>query len=151
MTRQEAFDEINAIQNMYVDKLISLIDNDDYAAIKNIYFTSPTGTGKTKMMSKLINKMGSYYFIVTTLSKGQLHLQISKSLQEDCIQDNYFVYGSSDYRINSKLDAETIIARIPQGKKCIWLRDEGHIKKNRFDALLQSVCYKVVNISATNA
>lgn len=151
MTRQEAFDEINAIQNMYVDKLISLIDNDDYAAIKNIYFTSPTGTGKTKMMSKLINKMGSYYFIVTTLSKGQLHLQISKSLQEDCIQDNYFVYGSLDYRINSKLDAETIIARIPQGKKCIWLRDEGHIKTNRFDALLQSVCYKVVNFSATNA
>lgn len=150
MTKQEAFDEINKLQDYYVDELISLINNPDYSAMKAIDFTSPTGTGKTKMMSKLINKLKDCYFIVTTLSKGQLHLQVRESLSKDCDNGNFYVYGSADYRINSKLDAETIIGRIPTGKKCIWLRDEGHIKTNRYDFLLQNVCYKVINFSATN-
>lgn len=150
MTRTEAFAEINQIQDSYVDELISIINNPNYAAMKTINFTSPTGTGKTKMMSKLINKFPDYYFIITTLSKGQLHLQIRESLQKDCNQNNFYVYGSADYKINSKLDANDIIGKIPVNTKCIWLRDEGHIKTNRFDALLQNVCYKVVNFSATN-
>ncbi len=150
MTRQEAFEEINKIQDDYVDELISLINSADYDAIKTISFTSPTGTGKTKMMSKLINKLPEYYFVITTLSKGQLNLQISNSLDMDCHQKNYYVYGSADYRINSKLDAYTIINRIPQNTKCIWLRDEGHIRTNRYDELLRKICYKVINFSATN-
>ncbi len=150
MTKQEAFDEINQIQDYYIDELINLINSPDYAMMKSIDFTSATGTGKTKMMSKLINRFPDYYFIVTTLSKGQLHLQIRDSLQKDCNQDNFYVYGSADYKINSKLEAEDIIGRIPSGAKCIWLRDEGHIKTNRFDELLIDVCYKVVNFSATN-
>ena len=150
MTRTEAFAEINQIQDSYIDELISIINNPSYAAMKTIDFTSPTGTGKTKMMSKLINKFPDYYFIITTLSKGQLHLQIRESLQKDCNQNNFYVYGSADYKINSKLDANDIIGKIPVNTKCVWLRDEGHIKTNRFDALLQNVCYKVVNFSATN-
>ena len=152
MTRTEAFAEINQIQDFYVDELISLINNPDYAVMKTIDFTSPTGTGKTKMMSKLINKFPDYYFIITTLSKGQLHLQVRESLQKDCNQNNFYVYGNADYKSNSILDAKDIIDKIPVNTKCIWLRDEGHIKTNRFDALLRNrnVCYKVVNFSATN-
>ena len=102
------------------------------------------------MMSKLINRLPEYYFIITTLSKGQLHLQIRNSLLKDCNQTNFVVYGSADYRINSVLEAEDIIGAIPINTKCIWLRDEGHIKTNRYDELLADVCYKVINFSATN-
>lgn len=84
MTKEEAFNEINKIQDYYVDKLIDVINNPDYDSMKTINFTSPTGTGKTKMMSKLINKLPDYYFIITTLSKGQLNLQVRNRLQVDC-------------------------------------------------------------------
>lgn len=150
MTRKEAFDEINRTQDFYIDELIKLMNDSKYDSMKMISFTSPTGTGKTKMMSKLINKYPDYYFIITTLSKGQLHLQVRDSLRKDCKNDNFVVYGSADYKINSKLQAEDIIGAIPENTKCIWLRDEGHIHTNRYDELLIKVCYKVINFSATN-
>lgn len=150
MTRKEAFAEIDRLQNEYIDELISYINAPEYLSMKNINFTSATGTGKTKMMSKLINRLPEYYFIITTLSKGQLHIQIRDNIERDCHQNNFTVYGSADYRINSKLDAEDIINRIPKNTNCIWLRDEGHIRTSRFDELLVNVCYKVVNFSATN-
>lgn len=74
LTKAEAFAEINKIQDDYIDELMKLIDSPDYEAMKTIDFTSATGTGKTKMMSKLINRYPNCYFIVTTLSKGQLHI-----------------------------------------------------------------------------
>ena len=150
MNRLEAFEEINRTQDEYIEELIDLINNPDYKVMKSVNFTSPTGTGKTKMMSKLINHFPEYYFIVTTLSRGQLHFQVRNELSVDCIKDNYYVYGSADYRINSKLEANDIIGRIPPDTPCIWLRDEGHIKTNRFDELLKTHCYKVINFSATN-
>ncbi|WP_456110917.1 hypothetical protein [Roseburia inulinivorans] len=150
MTRQEAFDEINSIQDSYVDELINMINNPAYVMMKTIDFTSPTGTGKTKMMSKLINRFPDYYFIVTTLSKGQLHVQVRNSLMLDCKQSNFIVYGSADYKINSILQADDIISHIPENSRCIWLRDEGHIRTNRFEELLMDKCYKVINFSATN-
>ena len=150
MTRQEAFDEINRIQDEYIDELILLMNDSSYDSIKMINFTSATGTGKTKMMSKLINKLSDCYFIITTLSKGQLHVQIGNSLDKDCKQKNYTVYGSADYRINSVLQANDIISKIPNDMKCVWLRDEGHIRTNRFEELLLNVCHKVINFSATN-
>lgn len=150
MNKQEAFEEINRTQDEYIDELIALINNPDYEVMKSVNFTSPTGTGKTKMMSKLINRFPDYYFIITTLSRGQLNHQVRADLVEDCEQDNFYVYGSADYRINSKLEANDIIGRIPPNTRCIWLRDEGHIKTNRFDELLKNSCYKVINFSATN-
>ena len=133
MTRKEAFAEIDRLQNEYIDELISYINAPEYLSMKNINFTSATGTGKTKMMSKLINRLPEYYFIITTLSKGQLHIQIRDNIERDCHQNNFTVYGSADYRINSKLDAEDIINRIPKNTNCIWLRDEGHIRTSRFE------------------
>ncbi|SES89045.1 Type III restriction enzyme, res subunit [Pseudobutyrivibrio sp. C4] len=150
MNRTDAFKEINSTQDYYVNELIQLINSPEYETMKRINFTSATGTGKTKMMAKLINKLPHFYFIITTLSKGQLHIQIRSSIQHDCANNNFYVYGSADYRINSKLDAQDIIDNIPTNMPCIWLRDEGHIKTNRFDEVLANVCYKIINISATN-
>ena len=150
MTKKEAFEEINRLQDGYVDELISKLNDPDYQTMKTINFTSATGTGKTKMMSKLINKLPEYFFIVTTLSKGQLKYQIQDSLLKDCVNDNYSVYGSSDYTISSILKEEDIIGKIPSNRKCIWLRDEGHIRTNRFEEILSDKCYKIINFSATN-
>lgn len=150
MTREEAFAEINQTQEYYIQQLIDLMNNPNYTTMKSLNFQSATGTGKTNMMSLLINKFPDYYFIITTLSKGQLHIQIRDNLKKLSLYDNFYVYGSADYKINSRLDADDIIGKIPDGKKCIWLRDEGHIKTNRWDALLENVCYKVINFSATN-
>lgn len=150
MNRQEAFNEINRTQDEYIEELISLICNPEYEVMKSINFTSPTGTGKTRMMSKLINSFPTYYFIITTLSRGQLHLQVRNELIKNCNQENFYVYGSADYKINSILEAYDILSRIPSDTRCIWLRDEGHIKTNRFDELLKDNCFKIVNFSATN-
>lgn len=108
MTREDAFREINTIQDKYIDELVSLIHNPNYEQMKIVNFSSPTGTGKTKMMSKLINKFPNCYFIITTLSKGQLHIQIRNNLLKDCHQQNFKVYGSADYKINSRLQADDI-------------------------------------------
>lgn len=150
MTRQEVFEEINIIQDEYIDELIGMINSPEYETLKTISITSATGTGKTKMMSKLINRFPYVYFIVTTLSKGQLHIQVRNSLKEDCLYHNFKVYGSADYKINSVLEAEDIIGEIPANTKCIWIRDEGHIRTNRFEELLINKCYKIINFSATN-
>ncbi len=150
MTKQEAFDEINQIQDYYVDELVRHMNAPENEMLKTLSLTSATGTGKTKMMAKLINRFPDYYFIVTTLSKGQLNLQVRDNLKKDCLRDNFTVYGSQDYRINSRLEADDIIGRIPVGVRCVWLRDEGHIKTNRYEELLQDVCWKVINFSATN-
>ena len=150
MNRKEAFKEINNIQNYYIDELVSIINNSAYTNMKIINFTSATGTGKTKMMGKLINKFPNYFFIITSLSKGQLYLQIKENIKKDCKNSNFIVYGTADYRINSKLQVNDIIESVPKGKKCIWIRDEGHIRTNKFDEILIDICYKVINFSATN-
>lgn len=130
MTREEAFCEINETQDDYVNQLIQFMNDPTNQSMKTVNFTSPTGTGKTKMMAKLINRFPDGYFIVTSLSKGQLHLQIRNTLTEDCPYGNFDVYGLMDYKINSKLKANEILGRIPSGKLCIWLRDEGHIENS---------------------
>ena len=168
MNREEAFEEINRTQDYYIEELVSMVKNAKYEMLKTINFTSDTGTGKTKMMGKLINKFPDYYFIITTLSKSRLYQQTERSLKKDCPQKNYEhwrVYGTASFKSNSRLQAEDIINAIPQDKKdkVIWLRDEGHIATNKFDEVLlditpddaknviESKCYVVINISATNS
>lgn len=69
---------IDKTQDFYVEKLIEIINGTDsrYKELKEIDFTSPTGTGKTIMVSKLINRLPNYFFVITTLSRGQLSKQI---------------------------------------------------------------------------
>lgn len=143
---------IEKLQNEYVDELREKILKDTHAdrTLKYIYFTSPTGTGKTKMMSKLINSMPEYYFVVTTLSKGQLYKQIDASLKTDCLYKNYIVYGSSQLTRNSILREDDVIQRLPYETKIVWLRDEGHIHTNNWTSFLEEKCFKIVDFSATN-
>ena len=61
MNKEEAFLEINQLQDEYVTELVRIINDPDYSMMKTINFTSPTGTGKTKMMSKLINRFPSMF------------------------------------------------------------------------------------------
>lgn len=150
MTKGEAFKEINETQDHYINELIDLMKSEKHKSFKTIDFTSPTGTGKTMMMSKLANLMPDKFFIITTLSKGQLNIQIRNNLKELIKQDNFIVYGSCDFTKNTKLQAKDILNKLPQDKDIVWLRDEGHIKTNNFEKLLADKCYKVINFSATN-
>lgn len=148
MTKEQAFKEINETQDYYVDELKEKIVKG--GELKEINFSSDTGTGKTKMMSKLINKMPNYFFIVTTLSKGQLNKQVEKNLKQDCLYSNFKVHGVCDYTANTKLTYKDILDELPSDKNIIWLRDEGHIHTNNWQPLLEDRCYRIVNISATN-
>lgn len=150
MTRVDEFKRINQLQNNYVNDLIAYMTNMENNYMKEVNFTSDTGTGKTNMIALLINKMPECFFVVTSLSKGGLHKQIENKLTELCNHKNYLVYGVADYKSNSKLSDADILNLIPDDKKVIWLRDEGHINTNKWQELLYNKCWKVVNISATN-
>ena len=149
MTKQEAFKEINETQDYYVNELLNKINSTSEDYMKVINFQSPTGTGKTKMMAKLMNLMPDVFFIVTTLSKGQLDRQIEANLKADCKYNNFAVYGCQKYTVNSKLQANDILSLIPTNKQFIWLRDEGHINTNRWEDLLKDKAFKMINITAT--
>lgn len=150
MTKKEALQQINDTQAYYVKKLKDYIESDKEKYIKSISFKSDTGTGKTNMMALLIDSMQDYFFLITSLSKAELHKQIKANLKKLIPnRTNYFVYGSSDFTKNTKLQAEDILAKLPRNKKCIWLRDEGHIATQNFTKLLESKVYKTIDVSAT--
>lgn len=148
MTKEQAFEEINETQDYYVEELKEMIVKE--GVLRELNFTSDTGTGKTKMMSKLINKLPNYFFLVTTLSKGQLNKQVERNLKEDCLHNNFKVHGVCDYTANTRLTYRDILNELPKDKNIIWLRDEGHIHTNKWQSLLEDRCYRIVNISATN-
>lgn len=76
MTRAEWVKVIDERQNMYVKQLADIIKQNSLR--KEIFFNSPTGTGKTVMIAKLINLLNEeeYFFIITTLSRGGLNHQV---------------------------------------------------------------------------
>ena len=141
---------INSTQNEYEDLLVKKIMCDNYV-IKKINFSSPTGTGKTKMMADVINKMNDdYFFVITTLSKGQLNRQIKVEIERFTNKNNLLVFGLNDYTKNTIMQADDIMSEIPHDKKIIWFRDEGHINTNRWMEILEEISFKIVNVSATN-
>lgn len=148
--REREIEIINQTQDEYENQLISklLLSN---SVLRTINFTSPTGTGKTKMMADIIEKMNTdFFFVITTLSKGQLKFQIDKEIGRFTKKDNFIVYGLSDYTKNTILQSDDIENRLPPNKKIIWFRDEGHINTNRWQEILNEKSYKIVNFSATN-
>lgn len=151
MTHEEAFKDINETQEFYVDELISALYDKSRDCMKEQNFTSDTGTGKTRMMAMLCNKMNGVFFVITTLSKGHLQEQIRKNLRKDAVYGNFVVYGLCDFTANTKLQANDILEKLPKEKKIVWLRDEGHIKTNKWQELINERCWKIVNISATNS
>lgn len=152
ITKKEAFKEINDTQDYYINELIEKLNDKELDYLKEINFSSPTGTGKTNMMALLIKKMPDYFFLVTTLSKGQLNVQVENKLKSLCKDHNNFkVYGVASFTSNTKLQAEDILNILPKDDtKVIWLRDEGHINTNKWSNLLTEKCDKIVNFSATN-
>lgn len=150
MTREQAFKQINETQEFYVNKLIENLYDKNQDCFKEINFSSDTGTGKTKMMAMLCNKLTDKYFVITTLSKGQLQNQIRENLSKLINQNNYVVYGLCDFTANTKLQANDILSRLPNDKEIVWLRDEGHIHTNKWQTIINDRCWKIVNISATN-
>lgn len=154
MTREQAFKDINETQDYYVNELIKKLHDPRYNYMKKISFCSPTGTGKTKMIAKLINKLPNYYFIVTSLSRGGLYNQIAENLRDDCIYDNYVVYGVDSLKNNTHLTKEHILniinTKIAEGKTCIWIKDEGHRETNNWEFLV-NICFKTILFSATLA
>lgn len=150
MTRSEWLEVINARQDMYVEQLSSLLN----ASIikKEINFNSPTGTGKTVMISKLINRLQSdkYFFLITTLSRGGLNIQVNNALKNLVRKNNFFVFGVGCYTSTTKLQDADILSKIPPHVQLIWIRDERHIKSNKWSKLLEERAYKIVNVSATN-
>lgn len=150
MTKKEWLKVINDRQEMYVNELASIIKEDGVK--KTINFNSPTGTGKTVMIAKLVNMFSdlNYFFLITTLSKGGLNKQVSSSLSKTIKKNNYYVYGVSSLTSKTKIQAKDVLNKIPSNKKMIWIRDEGHIKSNNWQKILENVAYKIVNVSATN-
>ena len=149
-TRADEIALINEKQAYYVDRLIELLESEQSKVVKTINFTSSTGTGKTNMMANLINKMPYKYFVVTTLSRGQLHRQVSKAIGEIAVHGNFVVYGLHDYTSNTKRTADDIISGLPHDCDIIWIRDEGHINTNKWQEILSKRVVNVVNVSATN-
>lgn len=151
-TKQDELKLINDLQDEYVDKLADLIEsiNTSDAAMKHLNLTAPTGTGKTKMMAKLINKYPNAFFIITTLSKGQLNQQVANSLYNDCFQDNFIVFGAMSLKVNTILTEDDVLRMLPDDKDIYWLRDEGHINTNNWEKVLEARCRKIINVSATN-
>ncbi|MCQ2976004.1 MAG: DEAD/DEAH box helicase family protein [Bacteroidales bacterium] len=152
MNKNEALKEINITQDFYVDKLISYVEGAEfkYSELKEINFSSPTGTGKTVMMAKLINKLESYFFIITSLSRGQLRYQIEEKLKELCPNKNFLVFGLNEFTKTTKMQALDYLNLIPKNKKIIWIRDEGHIATNRWQEIFRDLSSFIVNFSATN-
>ena len=152
MTKKEALLDINETQDYYVSKLSDIITgiDDRFEDLKEIDFTSPTGTGKTIMVAKLINTLPNYFFVITSLSRGQLRYQVEKKISELCKNDNYVVYGLNEFTKNTILQEDDIINILPDDKKIIWIRDEGHIATNRWQEVLRMRSSYIVNFSATN-
>ena len=153
MTKDEAIKEINDTQDFYVDELIKIIKhiNKDFDELKEVDFTSPTGTGKTVMMSKLINKMPDYFFVITTLSRGQLRIQIEDGIRKRINnQDQVLVFGLNEFTKNTKLQLQDFETMLLGKENIVWIRDEGHIATNRWQEVLRNRAISIINFSATN-
>ena len=153
-TRKDELDLINKTQNEYVALLKDriLAEDGDDEVLRFVNFTAPTGSGKTIMMARLMNGMADTFFVVTTLSKGQLAHQIRDNLAAHTEQDNFVVFGTASLKSNTLFTEDDLTDILDQhdGQRIVWLRDEGHIASNNWAAVLEKRCFKIVNISATN-
>ncbi len=151
MTKAQWLEIINRRQDFYVEQLKEMLVGQGFR--KHIYFNSPTGTGKTVMIAKLmaILQSSDFFFIVTTLSRGGLSKQVSSSLERLSKADNFVVFGVSSFTKSTKLQGNDIERAVPTGKKLVWIRDEGHIKSNKWTDLLEEKAFKIIHVSATNS
>lgn len=152
--KKQEIEIINQIQDRYVKQLIESINNSDN--LKEVYLTSPTGTGKSKMIAKLINSEWGkkHFFVITTLSRGELNIQLNDSLQQDCNSNDFIVYGNFQLTANTILkpeDVQVAIQKKANNRPIIWIRDEAHIETNNFKIALENMYEHIINVSATNS
>lgn len=154
MTKNKQLKLIEERQNEYVDLLIKLINDRKNNPNKELNFQSQTGTGKSIMIAKLINKLPNLFFIITTLSRGNLKSQLQDSFEAFLHKDNYVLFASQDLTKNTILQANDFIKEIKETNinhnPIIWIRDEGHIATNNFSALFKDMVELQINVSATN-
>lgn len=156
VTKKQHLEEINKLQDDYVSKLVDIVLGKDNSCkdLKEINFTSPTGTGKTHMIAKFINRLpdSDFFFIITSLSRGQLSQQIESKIKSIAKTKNFIVFGSAEFKKNTKLQKDNIINSIPKNKKLIWIRDEGHIETNKYNEVIREYLSPIyiINFSATN-
>ena len=153
-SREQEVKTINSIQDKYINELIEFCTT--HPEREEINFNSPTGTGKTKMISKLINSTWGQqrFFIVTSLSRGGLNKQIKESLDKDCKFNNFLVHGVSEMTANTHFQMSDLYDEIKSlnagNKPIVWIRDEAHINTNVWSRALLGKPEYIINFSATN-
>ena len=150
-TREEAVKVVNDTQEYYVNELVKLLLSPVQEDMKEVFFTSDTGTGKTRMIGMLSQKMPDCCFFVTTLSRGSLDEQTHRALEG---YKNVRVRGVAQLKSNTRLTSKSLEAELTAfagGKKLIWIRDEGHQKTCKWRPVLDEMSYRIINFSATNS
>ena len=104
------------LQNQKEDEVIELLNRREDNS--PVVFKSPTGSGKTVMLSHIMNKLltenDKYVFIVSSLSKGDLAMQNYEQFQK---QKNLNCTKLNPYLIKSKKkDTSECGTKIPQNK-----------------------------------
>ena len=152
-TKEKEINLINSLQDNYVKELIKRIEKEQ--ELEAINFTSPTGTGKSVMMKKLISSEWgkNYCFLITTLSRGGLHHQLRSSIGEEILASNCIIHGDKDLTAKTIFREEDLyleIEEMSKGRPLIWIKDEAHIEQNNWDNALKDKYIKKINFSATN-
>lgn len=146
--REQEMRLINSRQDEYVEQVKELLC-DNSSPMKEVTLCSKTGTGKTIMLSKLVNKMQDYFFLITTLSRGGLNKQVEESLRKNCIGNNWVVYGDRQFTKNTIIQEEDIRNAIPENVPVVWVRDESHINTHLWHKCFYESVDKILNMSAT--
>ena len=145
---KEEMELINSRQDEYVEQVKHFLC-DNSSPMKEVTLCSKTGTGKTMMLSKLVNKMQDHFFLITTLSRGGLNKQVEESLHKNCTGDNWVVYGDRQFTKNTTIQEEDIRKSIPKNVPVVWVRDESHINTHLWNKCFYDSVDKVLNMSAT--
>lgn len=83
--------ELTSIQNNAVNKIVEHYKNKDTNNINLVYFSAPTGSGKTFMIANVIDKIletktddlkDKTIFVIFTLSQAELPIQFNNKLNE---------------------------------------------------------------------
>lgn len=150
MTHEECLNQINDRQDYYVNEMYKKLCDKNQDMYREITLESPTGTGKTHMIAKLINKLPDYYFIITSPSRSSLDEQTRDKLNKLCLYGNFIVYGDRQLTKVSKLTTADIINNLPSNKSLIWVRDESHLAtKSFYNAFNGCKFKKIIQVSAT--
>lgn len=151
---EESVRELNQQQDKYVNQIVDRIHNVINGNIisSDIQIAAKTGSGKTKIIHKLVDKLPNFFFYCTTLSTGSLAKDLSKELLA-C--PNCEVRGLSSITKATKTFTKEIETQFIKKMKAeydyvVWIRDESDYGSTIFESLLNSNYIDIViNFTAT--